>query len=213
MKREWLISVLADKEEKILFQLKKEGYLYNIGWLNSMLSGKIVDRQNNPLPWVTYPFINFIGNRLKNDMDVFEFGSGNSTIYYASKVRSITTVENDGQWYNKIKNALPTNAHLYYAKLEKGADYSNYALTTNAKYDLIIVDGRDRVNCCMNNLESLKPSGVIVLDDSERQRYQPGILFLIENGFKRIDFWGTAPAINYLKCTTLFYREDNCLGV
>ena len=89
MKREWLISILADKEEKILIALKKEGYLYDIGWMQSMLTGKIVDRQNKPLPWLTYPFIEFIDNRLNSNLDVFEFGSGNSTFYYAAKTHSV----------------------------------------------------------------------------------------------------------------------------
>jgi len=213
MKREWLISILADKEEKILIALKKEGYLYDMGWMQSMLTGKIVDRQSNPLPWVTYPFIEFIDNRLNNNLDVFEFGSGNSTFYYAAKAHSVTTVENDEVWYDKIKQSLPSNAEIHYSKLENGGDYCNYAVRSNKKYDMIIVDGRDRVNCCINNLGALKLTGVLILDDSERQRYQPGVAFLLENGLKRIDFWGTAPAVNYLKCTTLFYRDNNCLGV
>lgn len=108
---------------------------------------------------------------------------------------------------------MPQNVQLYYCKLNYGADYCKYAQKTGKLYDLIIVDGRDRVNCCINSLPALKPNGVLVLDDSERERYNEGRNFLINKGFKKIDFWGTAPTINYLKCTTIFYRDGNCLDI
>jgi hypothetical protein len=213
MKREWLISLLSNKEEKVLLGLEKEGYLYDIGWSRSIATEMIVDRLGQPLPWVTYPFIQFIAERLNADLDIFEFGSGNSTLYYANKTASVRSVEHDEFWYNKIKNSMPSNVELFHCKLETGGDYCNYAAKTNRKYDVIIVDGRDRVNCCINSLTSLKPGGVVILDDSEREKYADGVNFLLTKGFKKIDFWGTAPAINYLKCTSVFYQGKNCLGI
>ncbi len=213
IKREKLIAILSDKEEKELLAFKKGGYLYDIGWINSLSTGTIIDKEGKPLPWVTYPYIKFIEERLKNGFEIFEFGSGNSTLYYADKVAAVYSVENNEFWYDKIKTTMPSNVKLFYCELVYGGEYCQYATQTGNKYDMIIVDGRDRVNCCKNNLPALKSTGVIVLDDSERVQYAPGINFLIEKGFKRIDFWGTAPTVNYLKCTTVFYRDNNCLGI
>jgi hypothetical protein len=213
MKREKLLSILSDKEEKELLAFKKGGYLYDIGWINSLSTGTIVDQTGKPLPWVTYPFIHFIAGRLQKSFEVFEFGSGNSTLYYAYKVTGVDSVENNEFWYDKIKSSMPSNVNLFYCELVYGGEYCKYALTTNKQYDMIIVDGRDRVNCCINNLVALKPTGVVILDDSEREQYAPGINFLKESGFKQIDFWGTAPTVNYLKCTSVFYRSNNCLGI
>lgn len=88
-----------------------------------------------------------------------------------------------------------------------------FPLTLNKKYHIIIIDGRDRVNCIKNSIKCLKPEGVIVLDDSERTQYLEGIRFLLNEGFKKIDFWGISPGLSYKKSTTIFYTENNCLGI
>jgi|SRR6185312_17043274 len=209
--REKLIFLLSNKTEKELLGFKSSGYLYDIGWTNSITSGDIVDQSNKPIPWVTYPFMQFIEKRLNKSLEIFEFGCGNSTLYYADKAAFVTTVEHDPTWFDTIKSSMPENVKLSFCKLVYGGDYCNYAATSNKIYDIIIVDGRDRVNCCINAVAALKPAGVIVLDDSERKQYLPAHSFLNENGFKKLDFWGIAPAVNYLKCTTIFYRDTNCL--
>jgi hypothetical protein len=213
MKREKLVHLLSTKEERELLKFKNEGYLYDIGWTNSIITGNIVDQLNKPLPWVTYPFIQFIDNKLNKEFEIFEFGSGNSTLYYAGKTCLVNSVEHDRFWYDKIKSSMPPNVSLFYCELEKGGDYCWYAAKTGKGYDIIVVDGRDRVNCCVNSIAALKANGVLILDDSEREKYTAGVNFLTAKGFKKIDFWGTAPTVNYLKCTSLFYRENNCLGI
>jgi len=215
MNREKLLFLLAsrNKTERELLGFKTGGYLHDIGWTNSIATGDIVDLANKPLPWVTYPFIAFIDDRLRKDFEIFEFGSGNSTLYYAARVRSVTSVENDRFWFEKINNSMPANVNLFYCELIYGGAYCKYALSTNKEYDIVVVDGRDRVNSCLNSIVALKPGGVIILDDSERKEYGPAHIFFSRNGFKKIDFWGIAPAVNYLKCTTIFYRNDNCLGI
>jgi len=214
MDREKLVFLLSSEYvEKVLLGFKKENYLYDIGWTNSIITGNVVDASNNPVPWVTYPFIQFIGERLNNTIDVFEFGSGNSTLYYANKVATVTSVEHDKFWYDKIKSSMPSNVALFYSELTDGGDYCYYALKTKKLYDIIIVDGMERVDCCINNITALKPSGVIIIDDTERHEYDKATAFLREKGFKRIDFWGTAPTVYYLRCTTIFYKNNNCLGI
>jgi hypothetical protein len=209
MKREWLIELLSNKQEKALLELKNQGYLFDLGWTNSIVTKNVSDRFNKPIPWSTYPFIQFITPRLNKSLQLFEFGSGSSTFFYADKVAFVESVEHDIAWYEKAKGGLPENAQLFFCELSPNGDYSKYASGRHKKYDMIIVDGRDRVNCCINNLNALKDDGVIILDDSERERYITGVQFLKERGFKSVEFWGTAAVINYLRCTTIFYRENN----
>lgn len=196
-----------------LLTMNANGYLKEIGWINSSNKQMPLDEHNNPLPWVTYPFIDFIEERLTNKLEVFEFGSGNSTLWYAGKVRFVTSVEHDDAWYKKIKSTMPNNVALHYQQLEYAKEYAAFAASQHKRFHIIIVDGRDRVNCIMNAVNSLTEDGVIVLDDSERVPYQEGIDFLIMKGFKKIDFWGISPGFFYKKCTTVFYRPDNCLGI
>jgi len=213
MDREKLVFLLCNKEERALLGLKRNGYLHDIGWVNSIVSHQVVDVTNNPIPWVTYPFIQFIAERLNPALELFEYGSGNSTLYYSKRVAKVCSVENDKSWYEKIKSFMPDNVTLFFCELEYDGDYCRYASKIDNKFDLIIIDGRDRVNCAINSIEALKPTGVVVLDDSEREEYMPAINFLKGYDFKRIDFWGIAPTVDYLKCTSIFYRNNNCLNI
>jgi hypothetical protein len=189
------------------------GYLKEIGWIESFKMKMPVDKDLKPIPWMTYPFIDFISDRLSPDMEIFEYGSGNSTLYFASKVKWVYSIEHDEKWYKIMKQIIPNNVNLYHIKLDYGGEYSMFPLTLNKKYHIIIIDGRDRVNCIKNSIKCLKPEGVIVLDDSERTQYLEGIRFLLNEGFKKIDFWGISPGLFYKKCTTVFYTENNCLGI
>lgn len=205
--------ILHPKLLKALLSMNSKGYLKKIGWINSYKKMMPVDENGDPLPWVTYPFIDFIESRLNKSMEIFEFGSGNSTIWYAKKVKSIDSVEHDQNWYEKVKSNLPDNASIHYCHLEYGKEYCQYAKYLNKKFDLIIIDGRDRVNCIKYSVECLTFSGVIILDDSERPDYLEGIQYLLNTGFKKIDFWGISPGLFYKKNTTIFYKNNNCLDI
>jgi len=213
MGREKLVFLLTNAREKRLIGFETDGYLHDIGWLESMDTDSVIDAQGKPIPWLTYPFISFVGARLNKSHQIFEFGSGNSTLYYAEKVASVDSVEHDKFWYDKIKTSVPQNSTLYFCDMDYGGAYCQYAEKTGKQYDIIVVDGRDRVNCCKNSVSALKPGGVIVLDDSNRETYREGAAFLENQGFKRLDFWGLAPMVTYLKCTSVFYRDNNCLGI
>ena len=195
------------------FMLRREGALEEDGWFRSYRVSAPVDRHGEAIPWVTYPFIDFISERLEKEFDIFEFGSGNSTLFYSRHVRSVTSVEHDKAWYETMVANLPANAIMLFKELSADGDYSRSAEATLKPYDIIIVDGRDRVNCCRNCLSALKAGGVVVLDDSERPEYHAGRTFLKNHGFREIPFWGMAPGLLYKKCTTVFYRTDNCLGI
>ena len=196
-----------------LLSMLYAGYFKEIGWIESFNKQLPVNSNNMPLPWVTYPFIDFIEQRLHKKLSIFEFGSGNSSLWYAGKVSKVVSLEHDHAWYEKIKNQLPTNAIINYCELEKGGGYSMFANNLGEKFDIVIIDGMDRVNCIKNSISCLSDSGVMILDDSERSEYISGVQFLTQNNFKKIDFWGISPGLFYKKCTTIFYRQNNCLGI
>lgn len=209
-----LIVLMFDpRMMKQLLSMHSGGYLYEIGWINSFINKMPVDKNSNPMPWVTYPFIDFIFDRLNNTMDVFEYGSGNSTFWYASRVNTVTSVEHDNIWFEKIKQKMPKNVNINYEKLIYDGEYSKFPNKLERKFDVVIVDGRDRVSCIKNAINSIKEKGVIVLDDSERKQYKDGTDFLLNRGFKKIDFWGISPGLFYRKSTTVFYKNNNCLGI
>jgi hypothetical protein len=190
-----------------------KGYLDTIGWFKAFDSQQAIDGEGLPIPWVTYSFIDFIKPRLHKDLSVFEYGSGNSTLFYAQRVRNVVSVEHDETWYRKIVKEKAPNAEMIFCRLDMAGAYSKKAASLDQKFDIIIVDGRDRVNCCKQGINGLTERGVIVLDDSERKTYNPARLFLLQQGFKELSFSGISPGLFYEKATSVFYKANNCLDI
>jgi hypothetical protein len=196
---------------RLLFS--NDSYLKETGLLNSYRQGYPCDNNGDPLPWMTYPIISIIKERFDKEMNVFEYGSGFSTLYYAKLVRKIVSVECDRDWYEKIQSQLPGNASLIYCGLDKPEEYVKSIDNTNEVYDVIIVDGRERVKCLENAVQHLSDEGIIILDDSNRQKYINGIDFLKKNGFKQLELEGMKPNTFRLTASSIFYRNDNCVGL
>ena len=194
-------------------QLMLNGALKEDGWFNSFNTKQSIDREGNPIPWCTYPFIKFIGPRLNKNFNLFEFGAGNSTIWYAERVNTIKVVEHDKKWVEYMSKKMPENASIIYRELSPNGDYSKEVTKDGNNYDIVIVDGRDRNNCTKNGINCLTGYGVIIFDNSDRPDYKESMDLFKDKGFKRIDFIGLSPVTNHNNYTSIFYREDNCLGI
>jgi hypothetical protein len=207
------LSLLNPAKLKVLLSLGIKGYLAEKGWFEAFRTKSAIDQDGNPIAWVTYSFIDFIKERISKDLDIFEFGSGNSTIFYAGLAKSVYAVEHDKEWFKKSSRIKLPNVNMIYCELTPGGDYSKSAGTTGKKFHMIIVDGRDRVNCCKQALHSLTENGVVVLDDSERAEYADAHAFFKANGFKHLPFSGMAPGAIVSKCTSVFYKANNSLDI
>lgn len=172
-----------------------------------------MDASGNPLPWMTYPAIDFLKKRIHEDMTIFEYGCGESTLWWSSRVKEVISVEHDKDWYDKMIQRTPKNVDLVHIELEYGGDYSRKITEYREKFDIVMIDGRDRVNCVMNSLEALKPCGVIIFDNSDRKEYEKGYDFLFKHGFRKVEFVGFAPVVNIKSETGIFFRSNNSLGI
>lgn len=192
---------------------RRTNYLKKIGWFRSFNQRLPIDNQGVTLPWYTYGAIDFIGGRVKPDMSVFEYGSGNSTAWWASHVTRVVSCEHDRQWYDKLEPCLPKNVEYLYYEFKPAGDYSGAILHYDHEFDVIVIDGKDRVICAKNSLVALKGTGIILWDNSDRDQYKDGYDWLMENGFKRLDFSGIGPINAFGWCTSVFYRSVNCFGI
>ena len=62
-------------------------------------------------------------------------------------------------------------------------------------------------------LRYLTNNGVLILDNSEREKYKEIFLIYKDAGFKEITLSGIAPNGFYVYYTTIFYRLDNTLNI
>lgn len=193
--------------------LNSDSHLQKSGWFESFSQNMPCDLSRQALPWYTYPAIAFIKDRINKEMTVFEFGSGNSTVWWSQYVSSVTSCEHDKKWLQFMKQKNIKNSNLLYCGLDGSDKYDKAALNCEQKFDIIIIDGRRRVNCAKNSINALKDDGIIIWDNSNRERYREGYIFLRNHGFKRLDFFGSGPLNVYSWSTSIFYRCENCLGI
>lgn len=198
---------------RLIDTLSMRNYLEKTGWLLSRKRRMSLDCDGSPIPWYTYSFFQFISPRIHSDLSVFEYGSGNSTIWWADRVSSIAACEHNLEWYELTSPRLPEGVVYKFCPLEPEGKYSEMCGALGMKYDCIIIDGRNRIQCAKHAIDCLKDAGVIIWDNSDRPEYQEGYDLLRSAGFKRLDFWGLGPINPYEWCTSVFYRERNCLGI
>jgi hypothetical protein len=118
----------------------------------------------------------------------FEYGAGFSTIYASQyKELDIYSVDTNLGWINDIKKEVEKRVNFYhvdlgeidrggtpktFSKLKNFNTYVNilYDLETNP--DLILIDGRFRVNCLLTALRECEENTLVLFDDyKERPRY------------------------------------------
>ncbi|MEM7086980.1 MAG: FkbM family methyltransferase [Bacteroidota bacterium] len=220
VKRYFQVQVLGKEnskgDKKVLDSVLtlKLDYLKKEGWMDSVRYGLPVDEAGNPLPWFTYSSIHFIEGNIKASHNVFEFGSGNSTQWFANRVKDVVSLEHDLKWYEKMKDPFSKYANIsYHHKPLDTGTYETHINHFKDTFDIIIIDGRKRIECAKNSLSALKQDGIIIWDNSDRDVYDEGYQFLVNNGFKRLDFWGLGPINSYSWCTSVFYRPLNCFNI
>jgi precorrin-6B methylase 2 len=206
----WLLQSL---DLYSLYSLRRTGPLLEDGWFRSYREQASVDASGAPLPWITYPAIEFLRKRIKPDFAVFEYGAGASTIWWAKQVRIVVSVEHDRSWLEKLNLQKYPNVTAYQIDLVPGGAYSKKIQEFENTFDVVVIDGRDRTNCTKNCLNALKPSGVVIFDNSEYPEFFEALNFLLNNGFRKIEFVGFCPIVNLKSETAIFYREQNVFGI
>jgi len=205
----------ADERNCLSFiNTNSPSYLKDEGWFNSISNKKCIDKNGNVMPWISYSMFDFLDKRLNKNMVLFEYGMGASTSYFSSKIKDVYAIEHDEEWYKSVQVDLKekSNCHLLYSYVESD-DYVNAVSKCDKLFDIVFVDGRKRVKCIEKAESFLTDSGVIILDNSDRERYNSAFTFLYDKGFKSLTIGGLVVA-HYMKSeTTIFYRENNCLAI
>lgn len=186
--------------------------LRKLGWFRSLDQGMCVDAAGDPVPWYTYPAIAFLAERVPADARVFEFGIGNSTLWWAAHAAKVTACEGNQQWFDRIAPKMPANTTALFFD-ESSEDYATAAARRGEPFDILVIDGRQRVASCAASLPLLSDAGVVIWDNAERPRYAEGFAMLEAGGFRRLNFWGMGPLNTYEWLTSVFYRPGNILGI
>jgi len=75
-------------------------YRYFSRWKNSLdeKANSVADR----LPWLTFPVIDLLNNKINATSKIFEYGGGGSTLFFLDRAGEVVTVEHDKDWFVKL---------------------------------------------------------------------------------------------------------------
>jgi hypothetical protein len=180
------------------------------------------------LAWWSYPAMRRVEEFLaqRPDARIFEYGAGASTIWLAKRAGQVDSVEHDTQWAEFVREMLADtagNAKLHAVPPTAATadtvirsarvghtdlDFADYVSTIDqvgGPFDLIVVDGRARIDAFRRSLDHLAEGGVVVFDNIKRKRYwdvlsaMPGL---------RIELLkGATPTLPYPTTTGLIWRD------
>ena len=109
---------------------------------------------------------------IKTNMRVVEFGSGQSTLWYAQRCKEILSHETTDKWFLKIKKQL-LDANCTNAELIKWDGKTIIEKIKNPPPDLIIIDGIRRDICVEYAIKVATNSTWIYLDNSDKDMDPP----------------------------------------
>jgi hypothetical protein len=166
----------------------------------------VVDAAGLPLPWFTYPAIDYIRQLDLSEKAIFEWGAGFSTLFWSYRAKSVISVETDPIWYSSLKPQLPSNCELILATREV-ENYSSLIQDKNG-FDLIIIDGtgESRAACSRAAIANLRQGGMIILDNSDLWLTSSQILR--DSGLIQVDFTGFAPMNSHCHTTSIYFSRD-----
>ena len=102
-----------------------------------------VDKDGNPIPWYTYPAIEYLSQFDYSDKSIFEFGCAYSSLFWAKKAKQVISIEDNLKWFEKWKNEF-NEPNLDVRWRDEGEIYEQAIFEDGKKYDVIVVDGKRR---------------------------------------------------------------------
>ena len=134
----------------------------------SIKLGRPVDNKMNPIPWWTYPAIDYLNQFNFNDEIIFEYGPGNGTLWFIEKgCKKIISIENDKKWFEELQS---TKQKIKYSFIKKKEDYFNSVF--NYDSTVLIIDGKwrkENVEFICSNFEKINENlKMIIIDNPDK---------------------------------------------
>lgn len=138
---------------------------------------KWYELRNPDSPWLTRDAIHILAEWLTSKDQGLEFGSGRSTVWFASRVAKLTSVEHDKNWHDrvieKMRKAGLGNVQYLFREVEESigaGEFNPYADVASqfpdASLDFVLIDGATRSACALVTLAKVRPGGLLIVDNA-----------------------------------------------
>ena len=175
------------------------------------------------IPWFSYGAIDYLACAITPDWQVFEYGSGGSTVFFARRAAHVVCVENDAAWHTKVQEHLQrsglTNVDCQlhaFGDAEAGhfEALPYFHALEAGRFNLIVVDGfcgfgtgrygKLRPHAFARACAAVKRPGMVVLDDYWMFPEAPSLA----GGVEPEVFEGVGPC-RYGVTSTAVFRFEN----
>jgi len=154
-------------------------------------------------PMLSLPFLDWFESYDFSKFNLIEFGSGNSTNYFAKKVKNVISFETDINYYNNLKPKLLNNVD--YRFIEKNnLENKTPNIDINQK-TIIFVDCAANRFLTTKNIFNIGLPNILILDNSES--YKNTCKMIYEKGYLEIPFWGIRLMEMQESCTSVFIKN------
>lgn len=151
-------------------------------YVSDRIRAAIYYRQHRDEPWLTARANELLPGLLKPDDIGMEFGSGRSTLWLAQRVFSVTSVEDNLEWYDKghacilelgLKNVKLIHAAVpEVAWTPEGLDIAapGYLAPIEdlapSSLDFALIDGACRSQTAARMMSRIRPGGILIIDNA-----------------------------------------------
>jgi len=221
-KFKYLLKILATPSQR------KHAYR----WLRSQRANYLVGAK---LPWITFDAIDYLERHVACGSKVFEYGSGSSTLFWLRLDAQCTSVEHDPQWFSLIRERVGACDRLDYRLVSpepcdgtpcgdiadpnqyasgdrtfRGYSFKRYVQQidefADASFDIVSIDGRARPSCVMHGAAKIKPGGLLILDNADREYYTEKTRSYLQE-FQPQAFYGVGPCGWWMWRTDIYTRR------
>jgi hypothetical protein len=177
-----------------------------LGQVRSIAESRPVDALGRPIPWYTYPAIEYLERLALEGASIFEFGCGNSTRYWCRRGARVTAVEHSREWFDEVSASVESAVLLHRGDRDS---YVAALREADTSFDVIVIDGVWREHCVDEAIARAGPHTLVILDNSDW--YDEAGARLRAAGWLEVSFSGFGPCNNYTWTTSLFFGASRAL--
>ena len=137
----------------------------------------VYERRNMDKPWLTPRAVELLSELILPTDTGIEWGSGRSTAWFAKRLKHLTSIEDNREWYDIVSKRLAeqklSNVTYHFAPTpaeDDSARNSEYVKHCSSFADkslgFALVDGMAREYCAEAAIPKIAPGGLLVIDNA-----------------------------------------------
>jgi hypothetical protein len=171
-----------------------------LGYKASAEHGVCVLGDGRPIPMMSYSLVEYLLGLDLSAFELLELGGGGSTRFWASKVKSVLTLETNPEWMKTLQARPIPNLE---ARLSTPQTLVGDMGALGRQFDVIVIDAAaNRLHLARSAIGLLRPGGFVILDNSDW--YPNASKALREADLIQVDFHDFRP-LHHFRCTTSLF--------